>query len=87
MSFLRRRLADLDSLPTPVDSSMADLGTRAEVPESTSTIAPYHSNLAGVNQALNLAFVDALWWTLGIMAMIILVIRFGQIAWAQLRRV
>ncbi|KAF3347183.1 hypothetical protein VD0002_g1892 [Verticillium dahliae] len=87
MSFLRRRLADLDSLPTPIDSSMADLGTRAEVPESTSTIAPYHSNLAGVNQALNLAFVDALWWTLGIMAMIILVIRFGQIAWAQLRRV
>lgn len=59
----------------------------ANPPEPASTIAPYYHDLAGVNQPMNMLFKDAIWWMLGIAALVILSIRLGQLAWAQLRRV
>ncbi|KAL2753949.1 hypothetical protein ACRALDRAFT_2109981 [Sodiomyces alcalophilus JCM 7366] len=70
-----------------VDLAARTHETATEEPSSSSTISPYHNSLAGVNQPLNMAFVDALWWTLGGMALIVLIIRLGQIVWANLRRI
>jgi predicted ferric reductase len=83
----RRLAAGLDSvIPS------ATLDTRAPSPahseaDPTSTIAPYYTQLNGVNQDLNMVFVDVLWWTLGILGLVILTIRLIEIGWAQLRHV
>ncbi|KAL9564118.1 hypothetical protein ACKAV7_011768 [Fusarium commune] len=53
--------------------------------ESTSTITPYYSGVNGINQAQNMLFKEALWWTLGIIALVVLTIRMLEIVWAQLR--
>ncbi|KAG6021725.1 hypothetical protein E4U41_002420 [Claviceps citrina] len=55
--------------------------------QPSSTIAPYITALNGVNQPMNLAFRDALWWTLGIAGLLVLMIRIMEILWAQLRQV
>ncbi|PKS09535.1 hypothetical protein jhhlp_004152 [Lomentospora prolificans] len=62
-------------------------GTGTEGTESTSTIAPYHSALNGVNQPMNLLFKDMLWWTLGIMGLTILAVRLVEILWMHIRQV
>ena len=64
-----------------------DEAAAAAEPTTTSTIAPYHSALWGVNQPLNLIFVDVMWWTLGIIALIILAIRLVEVMWMTLRQV
>ncbi|KFH42874.1 Ferric/cupric reductase transmembrane component-like protein [Hapsidospora chrysogenum ATCC 11550] len=89
-SSLHRRMADLDPFatepgtPTMVIRAADEAATDAE---PTSTIAPYYQELNGVNQPMNMAFKEALWWMLGGAAVIILAIRIGQLAWAQLRQV
>ncbi|KJZ72552.1 hypothetical protein HIM_08076 [Hirsutella minnesotensis 3608] len=62
-------------------------GSHHEQVQPSSTIAPYYTALNGVNQPLNMLFRDALWWTLGIMALIVLSIRILEILWAKLRQV
>ncbi|KKA27593.1 hypothetical protein TD95_001449 [Thielaviopsis punctulata] len=59
----------------------------AAAASSTNTIAPYHSGLSGVNQPMNLLFVDVLWWTLGIIGLIILAVRISEITWMHIRQV
>ncbi|KAL2886044.1 Ferric/cupric reductase transmembrane component 2 [Ceratocystis lukuohia] len=55
--------------------------------DASSTIAPYHSGLNGVNQPMNLLFVDVLWWTLGIIGLIIFAVRISEITWMHIRQV
>ncbi|KFA64740.1 hypothetical protein S40285_01408 [Stachybotrys chlorohalonatus IBT 40285] len=87
MDFHRRRVAALESF---ISTSTLDIRAPAPVEheiDPTDTIAPYHTALNGVNQPLNLFFVDVLWWTLGIFGFIILAVRIIEITWAQLRHV
>ncbi|CAM1501779.1 Fc.00g037630.m01.CDS01 [Cosmosporella sp. VM-42] len=88
IGFLRRRIAEAETLTSTTTSILESRGddTHAET-EPTSTIAPYHTALNGVDQPMNLLFKDALWWTLGILALIILSIRLMEITWAKLRQV
>ncbi|POR34242.1 Ferric/cupric reductase transmembrane component 2 [Tolypocladium paradoxum] len=55
--------------------------------QPSSTIAPYHTALNGVNQPMNMLFKDVLWWSLGIVALVVLGIRVLEILWAKLRQV
>jgi hypothetical protein len=75
MDFTRRRIADISSyIPTTT------LRSRAEAAHGDAEATPnYHSNLDGVNQPMNMLFKDVLWWTLGIMALIVLWIRIIEI--------
>lgn len=88
MDFYRRRIASANSF---MATSTSTLQSRAEValtdPEQASHTPNYHSSLDGVNQPMNLLFKDVLWWTLGIMALIVLGIRIFEILWAKLRQV
>jgi predicted ferric reductase len=56
-------------------------------PGSNPTIAPFNTGLNGVNQPVNFLFVDMLWWSLGILALVVLAIRLIELAWAKLRLV
>lgn len=49
--------------------------------------APYATALNGVNQPMNMLFKDILWWSLGVMGMIILIMRLWQRAVAHFRHV
>ncbi|KAF4984426.1 hypothetical protein FZEAL_389 [Fusarium zealandicum] len=86
MDFRWRRSAYINSftptstLETRAEAAHADAGASSETPN-------YHSSLDGVNQPMNLLFKDALWWTLGIFALIVLSIRIVEILWAKLRQV
>ncbi|KAK4232350.1 ferric reductase like transmembrane component-domain-containing protein [Podospora fimiseda] len=55
--------------------------------KSNPTISPYNTGLNGVNQPVNMLFTDILWWSLGGVGFIMLLIRIGQLGWAQLRLV
>ncbi len=60
------------------------------MPSSTdppTDISEFDRGLAGVNQAQNMLFKDMLWWSFGIVALIILSIRLLEIGWSQLRHV
>ncbi|KAI2620548.1 ferric reductase like transmembrane component-domain-containing protein [Hypoxylon sp. NC1633] len=92
MSFMRRRIAAFGPLtPTPIlalrDSEVPTGIKDQDVPPPASTIAPFATSLNSVDQPGNLLFKDILWWTLGIMALIILCIRLLEIGWTKLRRV
>ncbi|KAF6835490.1 ferric reductase like transmembrane component [Colletotrichum musicola] len=89
MDFHRRRIAGLvaDMLPTKVLAERAHAADGAEAATATSTISPYHSNLDGVNQPVNMLFKDTLWATFGGMAVFVLFITISRILWAQLRHV
>jgi hypothetical protein len=63
------------------------LGAQTTAPTPSSTISPYNTALNGVNQDNNMLFTDVLWWTLGGMGFIMLLIRIGSLAWAKLRLV
>ncbi|KAM0439553.1 hypothetical protein ACHAPT_000644 [Fusarium lateritium] len=86
MDFYRRRIASANSL-----MATSTLQSRAEAAhtdaEQASYTPNYHSSLDGVNQPMNLLFKDVLWWTLGIMALVVLTIRIFEILWAKLRQV
>ncbi|KAJ9155430.1 Ferric reductase like transmembrane component [Pleurostoma richardsiae] len=94
MAFQRRRIAapetftflhTLGARETAVAGGTATTMISSETPNPT--IAPYHSGLAGVNQPVNILFKDMLWWSLGIIAMVILTIRILDIGWSRLRQV
>ncbi|PNY29087.1 Ferric/cupric reductase transmembrane component 2 [Tolypocladium capitatum] len=72
--------------PTPSLELRGALGPRDEV-QPSSTIAPYYTALNGVNQNMNMLSKDVLWWSLGIVALVVLGIRFLEILWAKLRQV
>ncbi|KAH8907833.1 putative FAD binding protein [Coniochaeta sp. PMI_546] len=91
MDFQRRRLA-----PSPENMTLPDmvigrslLGSATETETSsipTSTIGPYGTGLAGVNQPMNLLFKDLLWWTLGAFALVILSFRITVLFWTWIRQ-
>ncbi|KAF4779428.1 ferric reductase like transmembrane component [Colletotrichum scovillei] len=85
----RRRIAGLvaDFIPTQILQQRAHAAATTGAAEATSTISPYHSNLAGVNQPVNMLFKDMLWASFGGMAIVVLVITISRILWAQLRHV
>ncbi|KAK4208718.1 putative ferric reductase [Rhypophila decipiens] len=56
-------------------------------PAPNPTVAPFNTGLNGVNQPVNLLFRDVLWWSLGILALIVLGIRIVELSWAKLRLV
>ncbi|KAK5636155.1 hypothetical protein RRF57_011867 [Xylaria bambusicola] len=90
MSFMRRRIAALGSLtPSPILALRDMPGTTQteEVADAAATIAPYATGLAGVNQPVNMILKDALWWSLGILALIVLSVRLLEIGWNKLRHV
>ncbi|KND89890.1 Ferric/cupric reductase transmembrane component 2 [Tolypocladium ophioglossoides CBS 100239] len=72
--------------PTPSLEIRGASGSGEEV-QPSSTIAPYHTALNGVNQPMNMLFKDVLWWSLGIIALVVLGIRVLEIMWAKLRQV
>lgn len=51
----------------------------------SSTISPYNHGLNGVNQPNNLLFTELLWWSLGIVGLVMLLIRIVELVWAKLR--
>lgn len=73
-------------MPTPVLDTRGADGSHSEV-QSNPTIAPYYTELNGVNQPMNMMFRDVIWWSLGIVAIIILLIRISELLWAKLRQV
>lgn len=75
------------STATATSTATTTSTVTAPVDTPSSTIAPYHSGLAGVDQPGNLLFKDVLWWSLGVVALLILSIRLAEIAWAKLRQV
>ncbi|RYP78114.1 hypothetical protein DL770_006941 [Monosporascus sp. CRB-9-2] len=89
MSLLQRRLATLGPFaPTPTLALRdSGAGTGTEEDASNATIAPFSTALNGVNQPMNMLFKDMLYWTLGIMGLIVLSIRLGEIVWSKLRQV
>ncbi|KAI1176400.1 ferric reductase like transmembrane component [Nemania sp. FL0916] len=90
MSLMRRRIAALGPFtPTPILAlrDMDASSTQTDDVDPAATIAPYATGLAGVNQSQNMFFKDALWWTLGIIALIVLSVRLLEIAWSKLRHV
>ncbi|KAL2269448.1 hypothetical protein VTJ83DRAFT_1632 [Remersonia thermophila] len=63
------------------------LAAHTTAPTPSSTISPYNTGLNGVNQPVNMLFTDILWWTLGFMGFVMLLVRIGSLAWAKLRLV
>ncbi|KAI1311209.1 ferric reductase like transmembrane component [Xylaria venustula] len=91
MSFMRRRIAAFGSLAPSTILALRDMNdttTEAQgAADAAATIAPYATGLAGVNQPVNLIFRDALWWSLGILALIVLSVRLLEIGWSKIRHV
>ena len=50
----------------------------SQIPAAETSIAYFATGLNGVNQSMNDVFKVALWWSLGILAMIILLFRLGE---------
>ncbi|KAL2180791.1 ferric reductase like transmembrane component-domain-containing protein [Thermothelomyces heterothallicus CBS 202.75] len=67
------------------DTATTTTQTAAATPSNT--IAPYGTGLNGVNQPNNMLFTDLLWWSLGIVGLVMLLARIVELAWAQLRLV
>ncbi|KAL2172620.1 hypothetical protein VTG60DRAFT_4739 [Thermothelomyces hinnuleus] len=67
------------------DTATTMTQTAAATPSNT--IAPYNTGLNGVNQPNNMLFTDLLWWSLGIVGLLMLLVRIVELAWAQLRLV
>lgn len=73
---LRRWTASIDAIAETTDSAMK--------PEST--ITPYYTALNGVNGPTNMLCKDLLWLSMGIVALLILVVRISETAWAKRRQ-
>ncbi|KAH7037476.1 ferric reductase like transmembrane component [Microdochium trichocladiopsis] len=78
-------MADLSTTPTAIERRAHPAAKND--PMATDAIGQYSTLLNGVNQDNNMLFSDSLWWTLGIMAMIVLAIRILESMWHQLRQV
>lgn len=72
-----------------MSSSVASAATQTAAATATATtdISNYDTGLGGVNQPQNMLFKDMLWWSMGILALIILSTRLLQIGWTQLRHI
>jgi len=57
------------------DEAPTTTGSHTVMATPSSTISPYNTGLNGVNQPVNMLFTDILWWSLGIVGMVMLVIR------------
>ena len=64
-----------------------DAPAGVEEPTGTATISPFSSGLFGVDQPMNLLFVDAMWWMLGIMALGILAVRLVEVMLMYIRQI
>ncbi|KAI2778104.1 ferric reductase like transmembrane component-domain-containing protein [Daldinia loculata] len=65
----------------------SDMPTGTDAAPAASTIAPFSTSLNGVDQPGNMLFKDMLWWTLGIIALIVLTTRLMEIGWTKIRHV
>lgn len=91
---IRRRLpargpetGDIPSTTTAIFGALIEAATKIEsTAHPTSTIAPYDTGLSGVNQAQNLVFKNAMWWTLGGIALALLAVRILELFQATLRQ-
>ncbi|TVY38117.1 Ferric/cupric reductase transmembrane component, partial [Lachnellula subtilissima] len=63
------------------------LSSNATAATPSSSIAPYATALNGVNQPMNMLFRNIIWWSLGVLAMLILTIRLVQRAIAHSRHI
>lgn len=88
---MRLRTANVETghgVPTQTstaDSAMAGTAGMETRPEST--ITPYYTALNGVDGPTNMLCKDILWWSLGIVALAVLVLRMLEAIWARLRQV
>ncbi|KAI1101012.1 ferric reductase like transmembrane component-domain-containing protein [Jackrogersella minutella] len=92
MSLIRRRIAAIGPFtPTAIlalrDADAVTGTTEEDAVPAISTIAPFATSLNGVDQPGNMLFKEMLWWTLGVMALIVLTIRLFEIGWTKLRHV
>ncbi|KAI1079689.1 ferric reductase like transmembrane component-domain-containing protein [Whalleya microplaca] len=89
MSLMRRRLAAFGPFtPTAILATRdSDTATGTEEEAAKASIAQYSTALNGVDQPTNMLFKDMLWWTLGILCLVVLSIRLFEIAWTKLRHV
>ncbi|KAI0172747.1 ferric reductase like transmembrane component-domain-containing protein [Hypoxylon sp. FL1284] len=93
MSLIRRRIAAFGPLTTPAtvialrESPDSELPSTTQPQDAASTIAPFSTALNGVDQPGNMLFKEMLWWTLGILALIVLSIHLFDMAWTRLRHV
>ncbi|KAH8662050.1 putative FAD binding protein [Xylariales sp. PMI_506] len=91
MAILRERLAAADALtsaPSLVARSTTAVASSTISSFTTNpTIDPYDQSLNGVNQTGNMLFKDMLWWSLGIVALIVLAVRICELAWSKVRHV
>ncbi|KAI0855590.1 ferric reductase like transmembrane component [Xylaria cubensis] len=90
MSLMRRRIAALGPFtPSPILAlrDIDTMSTQTSAADAAATIAPYATGLAGVNQSVNMKFKDFLWWSLGILALVVLTVRLLEIGWSKLRHV
>ncbi|TVY52442.1 Ferric reductase transmembrane component 3 [Lachnellula cervina] len=61
------------------------LSSTATAATSSSSVASFATRLNGVNQPMNMLFRNIIWWSLGVLAMLILAIRLVQRAVAHSR--
>ncbi|KAI1343354.1 putative FAD binding protein [Xylariaceae sp. FL0016] len=84
-----RDTSDMSTTATSTATGVAaaDVTGIVTASDAASTIAPFATGLNGVNQTVNFIFKDALWWSLGILALTVLAVRLLEIAWTKLRHV
>jgi predicted ferric reductase len=87
MDLQRHGLTGASPLQLRDEASTTGGSQTAAAATPSSTISPYNTGLNGVNQPNNMLFTDILWWTLGIVGLVMLVIRITELAWAKLRLV
>lgn len=89
MSLLRRRLAADMFAPSPVLVARETIMATATTSSASlnPTVDPYTHALNGVNQPVNMLFKETLWWSFGIVGLIVLTIHIIEIAWNKFRQV
>ncbi|KAI0008613.1 ferric reductase like transmembrane component-domain-containing protein [Xylariaceae sp. FL0662B] len=89
MSIMRRRLAAFGPLtPTAILAIRdSDMSTATEEEAAKASIAQFSTALNGVDQTTNMLFKNMLWWTMGILCLLVLSVRLFEIGWTRLRHV
>lgn len=85
MDFQRRGPADMDMPSLTFDWPAADAVVASIDP--TSSIAPFHTGLYGIDPVRNDLFTTIIWWCMGGVGFIILAIRIVELLWGKLRQV
>ncbi|KAI8962643.1 ferric reductase like transmembrane component-domain-containing protein [Daldinia sp. FL1419] len=86
----RGRITALGSLTPTTILALRDVdapSAQDAAAAAASTIAPFSTSLNGVDQSSNMLFKEMLWWTLGIIALVVLAVRLSEIAWTKIRHV